>query len=455
MAGRIALFVPASIALSLLCIPTNIPDYEAGSLPKLEVQTVYSANPHDPWNRIFFLLFTRKVDLRLSDDFKVEGPWLPTEVMGNPSLMATSRTVERIESGDRAIDPLYPNFFSSQGSERILSDPGFSELKEALQEACSETSSRPALHRALMQSDVWAAYEIVTWSRRTDGPIGDHARALLPWLVQFIAKLALSSSEIAGLPHNNAIAQSSLTLPKMFDAGSGWIELEWFPERSHDTMGQNRHAARIFLKPPGKPAAFLKHVNERIRGKLEPLPGGIHDLDAEALLTQVLLINRDGRVVPSPLISDIQLRTVTRDESGRFTGSNVEEFELSRQLMLAHPSSGGFVHRTAEEPSYLPASGNDFTFASPMTGEREQKTPILGTLRRRCESCHFESSVFTFRMIPIPGRPVPAVRQLPPEGNQRAFHVAEKKMKSREFRSLQLDQGAAPATIGLEQNGRN
>lgn len=42
----------------------------------------------------------------------------------------------------------------------MLVDPQFAELRQALKEACAETAPRPALQRALMQSDVWAAYDI-------------------------------------------------------------------------------------------------------------------------------------------------------------------------------------------------------------------------------------------------------------------------------------------------------
>lgn len=450
-----ALFSSVSIALALLVSATEVPDYRLGSLSKQEVQPIYSADPQDPWNRIFYLLFTRTIKTRLSEDFKAEGPFVPSEVMGNPSLVATSKTVERIESGDRAIDPLYPNFFSSRGSEPILGDPGFSELKQALQEACAESVQRSLLQRALMQSDVWAAYDILGWSRWADGSEGEHARTLLPLLAQLIAKLALTSDQIAQLPNNYLAAQASMNLPRVFDEGSGWMEVEWFPVRSHDEMGENRHAARIFLKPPVKHASFLKQVNERIRKGRDPLPGGIHDLDGAALLTQVLLVNRDGHVVPSPLIFDVQLRTIQRDREGRFISSNVEEFELSRKLMLAEPASGGFEHRRGEEPAYLPASGNDFTFASPMIAEREPQPPVLGTLRRRCESCHFESTVFTFGIIQIPGRPGPALRQLRQAGDRRALYVADKKMKSKGFRSLHLDDRANWLMPRPAENGRN
>lgn len=435
----------ACFVLALLgFIPTDTPDYRSGSLPRLEPQTIYSHDLHDPWNRIFFLLFTRKVDTRLSDDFKGEGPFVSASAMGNPSVQATSQTVERIESGDRAIDPLYPNFFSEKGAEPILSDPGFSELKQALQEACAETVQRPPLQRALMQSDIWAAYDTLGWARTTYDAESDRGRVLLPLLAQFIAKLALTDEEIAALPHNYLDAQSSQNVPRLFDEASGWIEIQWFPGRSHDEMGGNRHAARIYLKPPIKPQAFLSDVNQQIRKQADPLHDGIRSLNGAALITEVLLIDRRGRVVPSPLISDLQLRTVSRDGQGNFKTSTVEEYELSRQLILKDPSSGGFVHRLADEPAYLPASGNDFTFASRMINEREPKPPILATLRRRCESCHFESSVFTFQMIQIPGRPSPPLRALHPASDEHALFVADKKMVSEGFKSLHLPRAGAP-----------
>jgi hypothetical protein len=432
------------VFVSVCCIATDGPDYRVGALARLEPQPIYSSDLRDSWNRIFFLLFTRRVETRLTDDFRDAGPWEAAEVMGSQSLQLTMRTVERIESGDRAIDPLYPNFFSSKGSEPILNDPGFTELKQALQEACAETAPRPPIQRALMQADVWAAYEIVSWSRRDDGAMGDHARILLPLLAQFIAKLALTDKEIAALPHNYLAAQSAQNLPHLFVANSGWMEVEWFPGRSHDEMSENRHAARIFFKPVADPEVFLNDVNRKIRKHDDPLPEGIRSLDGAALITQVLLIDRQGRVVPSPLISDLQLRTVSRDRQKNFKASAVEEYELSRQLILKDPSSGGFVHRAADEPTYLPNGGNDFTFAPPMTTGREPKPPILGTLRRRCDACHFEGSVFTFQMIQIPGRRSPPLRILHPDADERALYVANKKMESKSFKALQLGRAEAP-----------
>src|SRR5262249_58914238 len=51
------------------------PSYQIGSLPKDEPQAVYSADRDDSWNHIFYCLFTRTVQLRLSDDFLAAAPF--------------------------------------------------------------------------------------------------------------------------------------------------------------------------------------------------------------------------------------------------------------------------------------------------------------------------------------------------------------------------------------------
>jgi len=422
--------------LSLFCIATDTPDYRAGSLEKLEPQPIYSADPQDSWNRIFFLLFTRTVELRLTDDFKGEGPFEPIEnVMGNPALKVTSRTLERIESGDRAIDPLYPGFFNARGAESVLEGPRFAELKQALKEACDETTPRPPLHRALMQADAWAAYDILTWSSPTRGTVGDHARELLPLLAQFISKLALTSQEIAALPRNYGAAQQKLNLPDLFNGGGGWMEVEWSPGRLHDSMVGYRRAARVFLKPASDPKRFLAEVNQRVKQNDDPLPGGLSSLKAAALLSELLLIDRNGRVLPSPLTYELQLRTADKDGQGNFKAM-VEEYDLSRKSLLSDPTSGGLIRHAADSPAYLPSSGNDFTFASPTIGRKETGPAILGNLGRRCQSCHDETTVNTFQMMQIPGRSSPPLRQLRSNQDEHAAYVADKKMKEMRFKAM-------------------
>jgi hypothetical protein len=433
----LALAALSGLCVGALSIVADGPDYGAGSLTKLEAQSIYAADPHDAWNRIFYLLFTRTVEVRLTDDFKGVGPYESIDnVMGHPSLTVTSRRFERIESGDRAIDPLYPNFFNAAGAESVLADPQFTELKRALTEACAETTLRPPLQRALMQSDAWAAYDVLNWMRRIHGPTSDRAREILPLLAQFIGKLALSSEEIAALPDNCAAARKRLNLPDVFNPASGFVEVEWFPQRLHDFTVNNRRAARVFLKPETAADRFLSDTNARIRKHEDPLPDGLRSLEGAALTTQMLLIDRKGRVVPSPLMYELQFRTSVRDARGAFKTAAVEEYDLSRKALLADASSGGLIRHGDDDPAYLPSSGNDFTFASPTIGQQEAGPPILATLRRRCESCHFEATVNTFMMMQDPRRASPPLRQLQSASNERGLYVAGAKMKESRFNEL-------------------
>ena len=80
-----------SLALILIGLPITWAamapsDYRAGSLAKQEAQSIYAADPHDSWNRIFYLLFTRPIKLRLTEDFGHEGSFVLVSIMGNPSF---------------------------------------------------------------------------------------------------------------------------------------------------------------------------------------------------------------------------------------------------------------------------------------------------------------------------------------------------------------------------------
>ena len=446
--GKIAVNRLQASIRSLILILVGLPitwaamapsDYRAGSLAKQEAQSIYAADPHDSWNRIFYLLFTRPIKLRLTEEFGHDGPFVVVSTMGNPSLPVTSQIFERIESGDRAIDPLYPNFLSAKGAESVLVDPQFSELEQALRDVLAESTPRPPLDRALMQADIWAAYDILSRVRETNIH-RERAHEVMGSLQQFILKLALTSEEIAALRRNYSTSQSEQVLPDVFDKDSRWIEVEWLPYRLHDVSAEYRRAARVFLKPATKSQKFLADVNATLRQRKYPLTDQAGSIDGAALVTEDLLIDSHGRAVPSPLTYEVQLRTFVKDGQGKFKETVVTQYELSRKLLLANPSSGGFIRLGADYPAYLPSSGNDYTFASPTLGEKTRDFPILGYLRRRCESCHGPdmTSVFTFMMHDDPRRSPPPVRQLRPADDMHAAYVATEKMKQLNFKSLHL-----------------
>jgi len=125
-------------------------------------EPIYSPDPHDPWNRFFYFLFSRRVQTRLSDDFSEGAPFRQeVEREGGGGIRVSTRVFERNEICDRAIDPLYPSFEVGAGSRLVLSDPAYSEFAGAMREALSERVQRPVIARALMQSDLWAAYDVL------------------------------------------------------------------------------------------------------------------------------------------------------------------------------------------------------------------------------------------------------------------------------------------------------
>ena len=247
---------------------TNL-SYLAGSLPEDAPQAIYTDDPRDCWNRIFYCLYTRKLRIRLSDDFPEGAPFTFTNqsVMGATAI--STRLFERIESGDSAAEPLYPHelFRDDVGTAQLLAEPRFSEFRKALIEALAEKSPRSPLECALMQNDAWAAYDFVAKEISSrilpDAPIPlyhERQAQLRELLAQFIRKLALTPDAIKALPDNYALAAKSGKLPDLFSTNSPWLEVLWLPDRLHDRAAHERRAARVLVKPAEMPPDKLKFL---------------------------------------------------------------------------------------------------------------------------------------------------------------------------------------------------
>src|SRR5215467_6463962 len=125
--------------------------YRQGSLPSDQPQPIYANDPHDSWNRIFYYLFTRRVHFRLTDDFREEEPFQQAHFASFPAFPprpVSDRIFERIESGDRGIDPLYPSFLDSLGTVWLMTEPRYSEFEKALRAALGERNQRTPIARA-------------------------------------------------------------------------------------------------------------------------------------------------------------------------------------------------------------------------------------------------------------------------------------------------------------------
>lgn len=405
-----------------------------GSLARQAVQPIYAADTADAWNQLFFLLFTRTVSARVVDDRA-----LPFAA-GDERLAITDRRVTRIESGDRAVDPLYPSWtwmnstsfdFAPNAPWRVLQEPAYSQVRAALEAVRRTAGSKTRLARAVMQADLWSVHDTlqrITSPRARGGDGAARAAALLPLVVSTMRALALTRGEIGGLPDTFSAAAKSAGLPDVRNSKSGWMEIKWYPTRSHDEAARFRRASRVFLKPlqpQANPTAFLDGFREA---------QGDHRgaLDSVALLTQLLLVARDGTVAPSPIAFELQLR----GNAARSPNGEVPQYELSRRRLLASPATGGLVAYDFSEPSYMPIAGNDFSFAAPPRLDGEA---VVAPLSLRCAVCHGGAGVghlMTFSRITAPGRPLPHVERLNSGANTHARSVATLKMEQEDYKAL-------------------
>src|SRR5262245_43346999 len=147
---------------------------------------IYSADPADPWNRLFAALFTRTVRTRYSAEFPDRGPLQqsPERFMGPafappPPFGAgvSTRVFDRHEEGDRAIDALYPTFLGRTGPSEVLVEPRRRELVRTLAAALDDRTPRTPLARALMQADLWSACDELAPVGRCLRPMAERSHA--------------------------------------------------------------------------------------------------------------------------------------------------------------------------------------------------------------------------------------------------------------------------------------
>jgi len=409
-------------------------------------EPIYAQDPNDAWNRIFYFLFSRRIDAYLSDEFPDCGPFHREQIkMGGavPGLHMSEGLFERKEVGDRAVDPLYPSFMVAAGSRLVLIDPAYSEFTRALQEALNESVTRSVIARALMESDLWAAHDILFTPFLPSGEseLGQHRQVAIDMLSRLIKKIALTPEEIKSLPDNYAVAVQRYSLPDVFHKESGWIEVQWFPARQHDFSAGYRRVARVFVKPTHPPRDVQKFLNAAAL-RDHPVAG----LDGVALIIQLLLIDREGRLKPTTLTTDVQVRLFEKTNEGAFKKTTLQMCEISRRLWVGEAGSagaGGLVPEPESASAYLSGAGSMFGFAQ---GQPEGPVgpkmfsvigpPVVVKLRTRCVSCHGTNltNVITFS-IALPPRP-PLVRQLNPAASEAAdFDVSQKK-KRQDFIAL-------------------
>ena len=408
--------------------PANLPRVTLTAAPA----PIYSTRPDDPWNRIFYFLFSRHLQVRLSPDFSEGAPYAD---LGGRAPVST-RVFERDETGDRAIGPMYPTFFVAFGSMLVLRDPVYPKFNKSLQDALDDNSPRSPVARALMQNDLWGAYDALFFPFLPDDEraLGERRKATLAVIARIIRKIALTPDQIKALPENYSAVVPRQSFPDVFAKNSGWLEVEWFMPRQHDAEAGYRKVSRVFLKPTHSPHEMGRFLNSVAEDPANPA-----SLDGVALITQLLLLNSNGQAQPTRLTVEAEARLFDRSHAGTPITS-VKVCEISRRVFLEDPASGGLMAEDESAPAYL-SNGGSYRFAEGqlMPGHQPEITePVEVKLRSRCAACHGENleQVMTFSIASPPHAALPPIKQLNSAGTEAAAFDISAKRKQQDFKSL-------------------
>lgn len=443
----LSLFGIAVLASFVLAAPASRGPYDVALFAatpypdEFTIFPIYSENLTDPWNRIFHCLFTRGFQTRVSEEYgrSEDGPYMDTGDFLRQRV--STRTWHQVEAGDRPIDPLYaPPAFTFEGSRQLLTNPPYEMLVSALQDALNDTTPRTPVARALFQSDLWSAYDILHWDLfpQDQGTILDtHKHVISDLLARLIKKIALTPQEIESLPDNYAVASAHFSLPDLFSPTSDWIELQWFVGRAHDVQAEFRRVSRVLVKPAHPPQSrqkFLESLRDQHGNATSDLAGAV-------ILIQPLLIGSDGHLAASHLTTDVEVRLFQWSADGKLQKTDIHTYELGRSVILCFPETGGLVVRDENSPVYLSAGGS-YGFAEsafrPSGAPEESKTPLVVKLRTRCSFCHGPelTGLMSFEITTPSNLPNPPVKVLDQSAHQAAQNVMKMKYSRAEWRSL-------------------
>jgi len=233
-------------------------------------------------------------------------------------------------------------------------------------------------------------------------------------------------------------AKAANSLPGVFQRNSGWVEVQWFPQRLHDFAVDYRRATRVFLKPARPQWELQRFLNGFRRGDKDT----VANLDGVALVIQPLIIDTKGQLRPANLSTDVQFRIFEKTRQGTFQKTRIGIHELSRKRWILQADSAGLVERAESERVYLPAAGNDYGFASPNTDISMNKPmpPLVVKQRTRCGFCHGENNftqLMTFSVKRSPKEGLgPPVRQLNSLAHEAADFVISEKAKREDWKTL-------------------
>jgi hypothetical protein len=355
--------------------------------------SIYDRDPEHLWNRLYRAIAVRTEG---AVDYGVDNAEPYYDAFDDPKKLAA----------------ILDEFLDKQGESRASGD----------------------LRQALLQNDVWSAFDLAT-----SPEVGASGVLLRRRLARVIERLQLKSSRISGLPDNYAQAVKSAAFatdfdpehsdrvflpPDLLDPQGQWVEIGEAGLGAvapfHVEMLSGRSVFRVFIRCPGGRQATLSYLETL---NLYPTPWELNPQDIGrrspdhakvrvrpllfnsatpqfppgtmvALVRQMMVINDELQPVPTSITEKVQFR-VYKDtgesghvfDRGDFSSRQfVYELVMRRRDLLAG-RDGGLHFVTPDETEYQLTS-------IPMGVSREahlRGVVVLST----CVRCHSSNGIFS------------------------------------------------------------
>ncbi|MBC8290238.1 MAG: hypothetical protein H8E37_07965 [Planctomycetes bacterium] len=293
-------------------------------------------------------------------------------------------------------------------------------LDEFLKQDAKAVASQSLVRRAMLQRDLWGAFDYVAWypdewvHRSRFEPA---AMKLRSRLARAIGRLSLTKRELTELQENYAAAVASGDFalehdsenPKkpflpadLFDPKGNWVRFRdpviKTAEQNHFQGSGGRAIHLTFLRLPEGREATQKYLNEvsRRTGSDKQFPVGT----MAALVRRAIVINQAGRMQPVPITELVQIRVYRRipeDPKANFHGDlgeqDVYEFVLDREKLFA--GKHGLRAVTPDEPSvsFFRKEGD------PFVPKHRTRLGISETQMQSCIQCHQGPGVYSMRSM--------------------------------------------------------
>jgi hypothetical protein len=352
---------------------------------------------------------------------------------------------------------------------------------EAALELLGALTSRPAgevatspVERAILQNDLWAAFDwadqSVAWEDDAHSAAAAGRRALRRRLAAAIRHVALPDAEIARLPDNYRAAVDAKAFAPTFDPAAPdrpflpadlldpagpWVcvgtpRAEGVAAANHARFFGGRSAFLVFVNLPGGRAAtgdylkavsaFPNPVTRRSRTDSPSLVDGLPQFPAgtlAALVRRMLLVDARGRVTPTPVTQSVQLRAFLRVRPGLNQlpiDQRFFEFTFNRRSLF--PGGGGLRLVGPDEEAVVGFNGmlgNEDPFESPEPGRHRPMTVM-----KTCAACHAPSGIYSVNTFsPSNGAAKPDPHLLPVTPEEETRRAVLWKSQQKDFGVLQ------------------